>query len=334
MTFSDHTLKSILRQAFLAVALSACFAFTTKAATLGNTYTIFTGPNVYAPNVIYDAQAKVYKMWYGGWQASGQGNDYIYYRTSSDGIHWPSSYTTVYTPTELQSQYGNGISIRHVNNPSVTKIYNSGISAYQYYMFFTACVQPCSTATDNASWSVVSSDGINWSTPVPTNITFADGSTVATTAGSIVDTNGPSGTIWHLYASVATGSIQSIYLAYVSGFNRQAIQPATPVISLAGHNVGDASLALVGSTWYATFNANNSYGGADVYYATSSNDVTWSAPQALILNNNQAFCSSTTPGILATGGSTFNLYFSLVAKGNPCNLAANQYMQLWQWSIP
>jgi hypothetical protein len=180
----------------------------------------------------------------------------------------------------------------------------------------------------------VSSDGINWSIPIKTSITFSDGSTVATTAGSIYDQTGPYGTIWHLYVSVATGSPQNLYLAYVSGFNRQAIQPATPVISLPGHVIGNASLALVGSTWFATFNDNNIYGGQDIYYATSSNDLQWSPSQPLIINGNKSFCSSTTPGILATSATTFDLYFSLVAKGNPCNLAANQSMQLWQWSVP
>ena len=89
-------------------------------------------------------------MWYGGWQDPGQVNDNIYYRTSSDGINW-SGYVTVLSPQGVASAYGSGISLTHVNDPSVIKVYNTVSSKVEYVMLFTACNMPCTQGSQRLS---------------------------------------------------------------------------------------------------------------------------------------------------------------------------------------
>jgi len=126
--------------------------------------TNFTGPNIYSPTVLHDLQESNYKMWYGGWQISGQQSDHIYYKNSSDGVNWPSGYIEVLTPDFVAQRYaattGNSVSIVHVNDPSVTKHFNATSQTYQYTMFFTVCsspgIEPCESI-----WSIVSGDGVD-----------------------------------------------------------------------------------------------------------------------------------------------------------------------------
>ena len=76
-------------------------------------------------------------MWYGGWQSdSDYPNDKIYYRTSTDNINWLAP-ATVLRPADVSPN------AYHVNDPTVTKHFNTATSAYQYTMFFTVCMNPC-----------------------------------------------------------------------------------------------------------------------------------------------------------------------------------------------
>lgn len=133
---------------------------------------------------MYDAQAGIYKMWYGG-AYTAYAQDNIYYATSADGITW-SAPTTLLTVSSFQASYyaftGQTIAINDVNDPSITKHFNTANQQYQYTMFFT--VQQC-TATStppcgqdtNRLWSMTSLDGINFDFPVPLNIP-GEGSTI------------------------------------------------------------------------------------------------------------------------------------------------------------
>jgi hypothetical protein len=142
------TLRYLVVLAMIFVALSVTCADTIVSETL-----MFTGMNIYSPSLIYDNG--VYKMWYGGWQTqSDYPNDKIYYRTSTDNVNW-SAPITVLTPGDI------GPNVVHVNDPSVTKHFNTTSGQWQYTMFYTICINTCHPA-DNQVWSSVSGDGIHW----------------------------------------------------------------------------------------------------------------------------------------------------------------------------
>ena len=299
---------------------------------------LFTGTNIYASNVIYDAQTSQYKMWYGGWQTSGYTDDRIFYRTSSNGTSW-SSYSTVLTVTTFQQKVlqRNGVSISaaHVNNPSVTKFINGVTGQYQYTMFFTICLNPCGTGAGvQQIWSMTSPDGVNWDYPIQLNITFTDGSSDPIAANAVASSNGPAGTVWRVQTGVLSGATNKIYLVYVDG-NRVPIGNATAVLTSSGALAQNPSRIYVGGQWYMFYNRENAYSGYDVWYTTSSNDQSWSGETPLIVANNAPICAVQTPQALATGANTFNLYMGFAnAVGSGCGFTAHGSIGSWGYSIP
>lgn len=333
----SRSLYRWVNRILICLAASMTVSSVSHAQTVTSMQNIFSGPNIYANNVIYDSQDGMYKMWYGGWQSNIQSNDYIYYRASFDGITWYPVYFPILTPEALQSKYklrtGETINVQHVNNPSVTKHFNVTNGQYQYTMFFTVCVYPCNAA-DNQIWSMVSSDGVNWDYPIKLALNFQDNSGGPIAANVVQSTNGPAGTFWRVQTGVSVGSGNSIYLIHVSG-DRVALDNPTKVFTSSSGLAQNPSRIYVDGKYYMFFNSANTYGGYNVNYVTSSDDETWGGETVLIAVNNSPICAAQTPQALATGMSTFNLYMSWsLSSSGTCNFAANSNVVLWQWSIP
>jgi len=135
--------------------------------------TIFRGNNIYAPDVMADNFGRgvpIYRMWYGGWQEENQDEDFIYHRTSWDRANW-SDWKPLITPDQVMYDYNvlhhpneEPVAVSHINDPSVTKHYNSTSGSAQYTMFYTICGEvPCGDQRHTEVWSAVSSDGYGWS---------------------------------------------------------------------------------------------------------------------------------------------------------------------------
>lgn len=331
-----------MRRLFAALlGLTALFcASTAQADTLTSQNAAFLGPNVYSPDVIYDAQVGYYKMWYGGWQTSGQTNDYIYYKTAASPTSWPNTYTTVLTPALVQQQYrqstGRSISIVHVNDPALSKDYNNVNHSYQYTLFYD--IATCTTGGNcNSLWSSVATDGISFVYAQPLTVTLPAGIGGPQNPDVVSDTSGPPGTVWHVYFSVSSGSISSIWMVYVDG-NRNAIGAATQVFTLPGHNVQNPHVVLIGSTWHLFYNIDNPYGGYDIYQSLSSNDTSWTSTNnvyQVIGNNNNPICATQTPFALAQDATDYLLYFAPDSGGpSGCQFSQNTSIQIWGWHIP
>ena len=121
---------------------------------------IIGGYNIYAPEIIYDKEEHIYKMWFGGWMSqSDVPYDRMYYSTSYDRVSWSAPLEVlVAAPTQI-------------NDPSVIKL-----SPGHYVMIFTSlsysaegwitdpdCVN--THRSMNLVFKSISSDGIHWSTP-------------------------------------------------------------------------------------------------------------------------------------------------------------------------
>lgn len=308
---------------------------------------IFTGPNIYSPTVVYDYQESSYKMWYGGWQVDTQRRDSIYYKISSDGINWPSGYIEVLTADFVAQRYaattGQSIAIEHVNDPSVTKHFNITSNTYQYTMFFTVCLANTGSVPCERIWSVVSNDGTHWDFPKPAGITLPTGVIAPQNPSIIIDTTNPNNVFWHLYFSASkdpnsnTGVPNQVFLVYVNG-NRSAYTSAASVLN-PGITVQNPSVMILGSTWYVFFNTINTTtnNGFNIYYS-KSNTNNWSGSTPIVVNNGNTFCSSNTPGVIPLNSTTYNLYFSLIQYGNtpgiPCDFTKNTIMEVFRITSP
>jgi len=297
--------------------------------------TLSTGRNIYSPTVIYDAQAHIYKMWYGGWQTNADyPHDKIYYRTSTDGLAWTGP-TTVLTPTQV------GPSAVHVNDPSVTKIYNAVDNRYQYTMFYTVCVNTCTNNTDNQIWSSISTDGINWVIHAP--LIESNG---ASTPSSIVSKKS-NGSVWTVYYSNTSenGNLPThVFSADVDG-NRKIINHDAVVYT---YNADDGILAnpevrQIGNDWDLFFNVYHTVPGAshataDIYVSTANTNRYWESTSAhsMIANNpSGSVCLTLSPGVIPVNKTgKFLMYFGqgqYVSGSRSCNFSDISSIQEWTW---
>ncbi|MEA2757318.1 MAG: hypothetical protein QOJ54_3607 [Aliidongia sp.] len=323
----------------------------------GQEITAFTGSNIYAPFVMFDQQSNVYKMWYGGWQTLGQVNDDIYYKTSTDGVTWGSSFTTVMSPTIFnQALASAGVSspgnVVHTNNPTITKFLNLANNTFQYTMFFTIGL---STGTfPSQIWSMVSGDGINWSLPVP----FNPGSNFAPDTSSavyVVQSNGqpqpgdPASTVWHLYFENDM-NLNHLYMSYIDG-NRKIVQNTTPIVVYNSPNQGifNPNVVKIGNTWNLFFNSFNSYttpvenffNTLDEYEVISNTNTSWSATQVQELtfakDNSPSLggiCAIVAPSVLPLSTTSYRMYFGQVnfQPNTECDLTKNNQIDEWTWT--
>lgn len=280
---------------------------------------LFSGTNIYSPTVLLDDG--VYRMWYGGWQNSNQWDtqDLIYYRYSSDNLNW-SSQTTVLTPAGV-SPYA-----YHVNDPSVTKHFNTANGQWQYTMFFTVCVNSCTVQSDNEIWSATSADGINWFYPQ----VLLQGSSGPAEPSAIIDPQSD-GTFWKVYYADRNDDTK-IKMASVNG-NRAAINTQVVYTISTGQAISSPEVRNVNGVWDLWFNVHLAT-EVDLYKTTSSSNTSWpSNYQVLIQNTGPSYCGTITPGVLPESSGQYNLYFGLTVRqpnGN-CDLRYNQSIQKWLW---
>lgn len=292
----------------------------------------FSGRNVYAPTIIYDDQSSLYKMWYGGWQSdSDYPNDKIYYRTSRDGEAW-SAPTTIMQPSQIP------VASEHVNDPSVTKHYNTAARAYQYTMFFVNCIKPCTENSHNQIWSAVSGDGINWG-----SFQVVLGEVGASTPSAVIDQGNDNGffSLYYINTAENNNNPKTVLRARVDG-NRHAISTSAAfTYTNDSGNIANPEVRRVGSIWSLVFNVYHTVPGAshstaDIFIARSSTSTYWpvASEKSLISNDPSGpFCNSIAPGILPRESEgKFWLYFSSspYSPGVPsCNPTDNTAIQRW-----
>lgn len=263
-----------------------------------DSHAIFKGRNVYSPWLEYDEASQSLKMWYGGWQApSDYPHDKIYYRTSKDGSAW-SAPRTVLSPAQLP------VRSAHVNDPSIVKVMNSITRKPQYTMFYTVCVRPCASNSDNQLWTSVSADGLNWTLHRP----------LITTGGaavpSAVEVRESGRAVWRVFysnTSEANNSPTHIFMAEVDG-RRNVLRKDVIVYTHSGPGVlANPEVRNINGTWNLLFNVYHTRPGAkrntaDVYLAQSNNPVQWRRGSArpLIMNDPAGdVCATIAPTLVA-----------------------------------
>ncbi len=285
-----------------------------RADTVTSQHYSFGGINVYSPTLIFDGG--VYKMWYGGWQDKNDGHDRIYYRTSPDGLNWTAP-VTVLNPTDVVAD------AVHVNDPSVTKHYNSISKQYQYTMFYSVCRGPCISSSQNQTWSSVSSDGIHWIFHQPL-MTSLDGSSEPS---AIIDQQ-PDGTFWKIYYMNTAGANTQVFMAAVSG-NRTVI--SQKVVYTTPRTLANPEVRNVGGRWILFLNVYRT-GGGDIYKIESNSNLSWSGDlQPLILNNGPNICATIAPGVLPLDSKRYALYFGQTPSNPGCQVDRQTSIQGWIW---
>lgn len=322
------------------IILASCFLLSwvclASADMLLSTHQLFTGRNVYAPTLINDG---TYKMWYGGWetqQDADAGKDKIYYRTSSDNMTW-SPPKTVLLPSDI------GPNAVHVNDPSVTKHWNARDSKWEYTMFYTVCISPCSQA-DNQIWSSMSADGETWSF----HQMLLSGASGPAEPAAIVDPE-TDGTFWKVYYVDRATDPQKIKMARVDGA-RSAFSIVTVFTYTKALGISGAEVRQFNGKWHLFFNtffalSATQLDRVDIYKSESTSNVAWPTDTAEILieNTGATYCATITPGVLPTGGRGGNLYFGLEDRydlyfgltprqaDGSCDISKQGSIERWYW---
>jgi hypothetical protein len=298
-----------------------------------------SGYNIYGSSVMYDQQEQIYKMWYMGWQVSGEVNDRIYYSTSLDGKNWGPS-QTVFSPFEMYLEHGAVPIMTHTGDPSVTKHYNSISGQYQYTMFYTACHSPCSELpgnNENEIWSIVSSDGIHWSYPIPLLwgvIGPAEPSAIIDNAGNV---------FWKVYYADRLEA-DVIKMAKVDG-NRNAISVESAYWHAGPGVISGPEVRYINGKWTLFFNDLSGDGSTlvrNIHKVTSAINTHWpTGAQPLIASGYEPGqgCSVATPGVLAFGpgdplaANEYLLYFGLGLRdaNGSCSSSRHVAINGWRW---
>jgi hypothetical protein len=292
--------------------------------TVLNQYSLFSGTDIYSPTVFFDQQAGIYKMWYGGWQSCGNLNchDQIYYRTSTDAVHW-SGFSTVVTSSQI------GSNIYSVNDPSVTKHFNNTNQKYQYTMFFTACVNPCSSPADNQLWSATSGDGISWVYPQQI-ITGGSGSA---TPSAIIDPQA-NGTFWKIYYTNTGNDTIDVFMAEVDGNRYYLGSQLVFTYNMSNQAIANPEVRNVNGSWELFFNI---YGGnmANIAKTVSTVNTSWPTNTSTLLidNSGPTYCGTIAPGVYALSNGQYQMYFGLTPRqsNGTCDLTKQGTIDLWTW---
>ena len=277
---------------------------------------MISGVNIYAPTVIRDGT--VYKLWYGGWQDGGF-NDQIYFRTSTDNVYW-SPPLTVLTPADISP------TAVHVNDPSVTLVFDPASKEWQYTMFYTVCMQPCNQS-DNQIWSSVSSNGADWIFHQPL-LTSTHGSAEPSAVAVMSED-----ATWKVYY-VDRDDASKVKMVKVGADRKVASGPFTvyenAVLTLSG-----AEVRQIGSSWTLFFNSFFA-DHVDIYKSVSASNEQWpSTFSTIISKTGPLWCAAMTPGVLPASATDYDLYYGLTprAPGGECNLAQQQSIQRSRFRI-
>jgi hypothetical protein len=281
---------------------------------------LFNGAAIYSPTLIRDPQNGLYKMWYGGWQDTNvnQGHDFIYYRDSADNYNW-SGFVIVLEPWQVTSN------AMHVNDPSVTKHFNTSNGQWQYTMFYTLCVSPCSQS-QNEIWSSTGADGIHWYN----HQLLLSGPLGPAEPAAIIDPQ-PDGTFWKVYYA-DRGDDTKMKMASVNG-NRTATKVQVVFTSPGGQVISSPEVRNVNGVWDLWFNVHFA-NEVDIYKTTSNVNTSWpSSDEVLIQNSGPTYCASLTPGVLPESNGQYDMYFGLTSRqsNGGCLFQFTPGIVKWLW---
>ena len=287
----------------LAAAVAAPLIPSGSAGAAGSN-SLFTGRDIYSPDVIPNPNGQGYIMWYGGWQTqqalnSGQ-LDTIFERTAPtpDGP-WSNPITNI-VPTQVS------FGITEVNDPSVSVSSIGG--SYLFTMFFTglSCGVGCATQL----WSATSSDGAHWGSFK--QLIFTDAYGLDASSPSVVLQ--PSGAQrWLVYY----GADCIIGVASVDA-NRNVLSSNLAYRGPSDRCMANPDVFQSGSQWYMYFNVPetlfNDVTRFDIWQTSSPSPTSWSQPSVPVLQvDGVQRCSALTPFVLPISANQIDLYYGVVA---------------------
>jgi hypothetical protein len=277
---------------------------------------LFTGRDIYSPDVIPNPIGPGYIMWYGGWQTQQAVNsgqlDTIFERTAPTPTGpWSGPITNI-VPTQV------AFGITEVNDPSVSVSSVGG--SYQFTMFFTglSCGAGCATQI----WSAVSGDGTHWGSFK--QLVFTDAYGLDASSPSVVLQ--PSGAQrWLVYY----GADCIIGVASVDA-NRDVLSSNPAYRGSSDQCMANPDVFQSGSQWYMYFNVVeslvNDVTRFDVWQTSSPSATSWSQPSVPVLQvDGVQRCSALAPFVLPISSSQIDLFYGVVAptSANQCTDLTN-----------
>jgi hypothetical protein len=278
--------------------------------------TLFTGRDIYSPDVIPNPDGQGYIMWYGGWQTqqalnSGQ-LDTIFERTApTPNGPWSNPITNI-VPTQVS------FGITEVNDPSVSVSSIGG--SYLFTMFFTGL--SCGVGCTTQLWSATSSDGAHWGSFK--QLIFTDAYGLDASSPSVVLQ--PSGAQrWLVYY----GADCIIAVASVDA-NRNVLSSNPAYRGNSGQCLANPDVIQSGSQWYMYFNVIETLitdvTRFNIWQTSSPSPTSWSVPATPVLQvDGVQRCSALTPFVLPISNGQINLYYGVVAptSSNQCTDLTN-----------
>ena len=333
----------------LTLAVAALAAGVARADTAISWYpSVLSAYNWYSPQVFFDAQAGLYKMYFGGRTTQAQSYDSIYYSVSADSINW-STPQEILNPAVVQAKFRawttgdsqaepfKSMTIDEVNDPFVTKHFNTTNNQYQYTMFFTACINGCGVQSNNRIWSMTSVDGINFDFPQPAKISGEGVNVWAAQPSALVVAGTDGAAFWYVYhenRNPANGADHKAYLTKVTGARTAiaGVSPQAVFTETRGNGAGQVSAVNVvqrGSQWDLIFNQYMPNDITNVYRVSSASKTSWTgASTAVIANNNSPYCATLTPSAVPVSSTQYILFTSLITY-NPNPPAGTSKCDFW-----
>ena len=201
----------------------------------------------------------IFRMWYSGYDATGQGTSKIGYATSTDGITW-----TRYPGNPIISRPSQD------QDPSVVKV-----SPTSYYMFVER--------DDNYIDLFTSIDGISWAPYVNNPVKAAATSPVVWKEG----------TTWYMLYEEMGPPLFSINLATSTDGRTWIDSPHNPVLAEAEHTVPN-SIVKIDGVYHLFYHRNVDTWSA--WHAVSTDLITWSNRTKIFSDYTSPFTFITSDG--------------------------------------
>ena len=262
---------------------------------------------VLEPSVIYDPDARLWKMWYKAGSLTGAGTlDAVGYATSTDGLTW--------TKHAGNPIYGNGVGgeSAEVTQP---RVYDFDGTFYMYYQV---------TGSPNGLILATSTDGLTW-TRIGEVLPFGS---LESSGNNYVWREAADE--WYMLIEAYNGTIWQIYLATSTNGTSFAFansgNPLTTLQVATGGMYGGPRMAdpqKIDGLYHLWYHAASGSGTlpTNIYRSTSANLITWTTPELVLLHTgtNYEIDQAADPIILEVDGTTY-LYYD--ADDNTANASA------------
>ncbi|HEX3840157.1 MAG TPA: hypothetical protein VHU85_05130 [Acidimicrobiales bacterium] len=277
---------------------------------------LFTGRDIYSPDVIPNPLGSGYIMWYGGWQTqqalnSGQ-LDTIFERTApTPNGPWSAPITNI-VPTQVS------FGITEVNDPSVSVSSVGG--SFLFTMFFTGL--SCGVGCTTQIWSAISSNGTNWGSFK--QLIFTDAYGLDASSPSVVLQ--PSGAQrWLVYY----GADCIIGVASVDA-NRNVLSSNPAYRGSGSQCMANPDVFQSGSQWFMYFNVIETLitdvTRFNIWETSSPSPTSWTQASSSVLQvDGVQRCSALTPFVLPVANNQVDLFYGVVAptSSNQCTDLTN-----------